>query len=359
MIIDTLSLRNFRLFEDANISFSERTTMLVGVNGEGKSTILDAISLLLSCYVGGFDGLGVRTIAQSDIRHVTHKSGSSYENVSQLPVEIAATGSLDGDVVSWRGVKLKDTPQSYSPSAYEQMTQVSSRHQQRLREGDKTLALPLIAHYGIGRQWKREPSKKKRESTLRQTFRRLSAYDDCLDAHLTDTTLAAWYERMTFKTLQRGSDIPEFSAVRHALSNGLRTLTGFETIEFQSNLDTHELDIIYVDDGLPVRVITSQLSDGYRVAFNLFADIAYRAAMLNPQLGDSVLDKTEGIVLIDEIELHLHPKWQQIVLADLATTFPRMQFVVTTHAPSVIASVNENQLVIVDGGDMQALDGTH
>jgi predicted ATP-binding protein involved in virulence len=89
------------------------------------------------------------------------------------------------------------------------------------------------------------------------------------------------------------------------------------------------------------------------MVFNLFADIAYRAAMLNPQLGDSVLDKTEGIVLIDEIELHLHPKWQQIVLADLASTFPRMQFVVTTHAPSVIASVNENQLVIVDGGDIQ------
>ena len=254
MIIDDLSLRNFRLFEDANISFSERVTVLVGVNGAGKSTILDAMSLLLSCYVGGFDGLGVRKIAQSDIRHVTHKSGSSYENVSQLPVEIAATGSLDGDVVSWRGVKLKDTPQSYSPSAYEQMTQVSNSHQQRLREGDETLALPLIAHYGIGRQWKREPSKKKRGGRLRQTFRRLSAYDDCHDAHLTDTTLAAWYERMTFKTLQRGSDIPEFSAVRHALSNGLRTLTGFETIEFQSNLDTHELDIIYVIMGCPLEL---------------------------------------------------------------------------------------------------------
>ena len=89
------------------------------------------------------------------------------------------------------------------------------------------------------------------------------------------------------------------------------------------------------------------------MVFNLFADIAYRAAMLNPQLGDSVLDKTEGIVLIDEIELHLHPKWQQTVLADLAATFPRMQFVITTHAPSVIASANESQLVIVDGGDMQ------
>ena len=225
--------------------------------------------------------------------------------------------------------------------------------QQRLRDGDETLTLPLIAYYGTGRLWKREPSKKKRESKLRQTFRCLSAYDDCLGAHLTDTTLAAWYERMTFKTLQRDSDIPEFSAVRCAVSNGLRTLRGFETIEFQSNLDTHELDIIYEDNGLSVRVASSQLSDGYRVALNLFADIAYGAATLNPQLGDAVLDKTEGIVLIDEIDLHLHPKWQQIVLADLANSFPRMQFVVTTHAPSVIASANESQLVIVDGGDIQ------
>jgi len=349
MIIDCLKLHNFRLFEDVELQLNSRTCVLVGINGAGKSTLLDAMCILLSCYVGGFDGLGVRRIAQSDIRHVTHKSGSFYENVSQLPVEISAVGTLGGSSLVWKSAKLKDSPQSSSPSAYAEMTQLAKEHQLRLREGDDTLALPLIAYYGTGRLWKRETSKQRRERRLQATFRRLSVYEDCLDAHLTDTTLATWFERMTIKYLQRGGDMPEFTAVRKALSNGLQTLTGFSKVEFQSNFDTHELEVIYEDGDRVERIPSSQLSDGYRVALNLFADIAYRAAQLNPQLGDSVLAETEGIVLIDEIDLHLHPQWQQLVLSDLAITFPRIQFVVTTHSSSVIASAEGCQLVVVDG----------
>ncbi len=348
MIIDSLKLHNFRLFEDVELQLNERVCVVVGINGAGKSTLLDAMCILLSCYVGGFDGLGVRRIAQSDIRHVTYKSGSFYENVSQLPVEIAAAGSIGDTPVAWKSLKLKDSPQSSSPSAYEEMTRLAGEHQIRLREGDGNLVLPLIAYYGTGRLWKREASKKKRESQVQTTFRRLSAYEDCLDAHLTDTTLAAWYERMTIKNLQRGGDTPEFAAVRAALSNSLRTLTGFSKVEFQSNFDTHELEVIYEDGDRVERIPSSQLSDGYRVALNIFADIAYMAAQLNPQLGESVLAATEGIVLIDEIDLHLHPQWQQLVLSDLASTFPRVQFVVTTHASSVIASAEGCQLVVVD-----------
>ncbi|MEE1159591.1 MAG: AAA family ATPase, partial [Atopobiaceae bacterium] len=227
MIIDCLKLHNFRLFEDVELQLNSRTCVLVGINGAGKSTLLDAMCILLSCYVGGFDGLGVRRIAQSDIRHVTHKSGSFYENVSQLPVEISAVGTLGGSSLVWKSAKLKDSPQSSSPSAYAEMTQLAKEHQLRLREGDDTLALPLIAYYGTGRLWKRETSKQRRERRLQATFRRLSVYEDCLDAHLTDTTLATWFERMTIKYLQRGGDMPEFTAVRKALSNGLQTLTGF------------------------------------------------------------------------------------------------------------------------------------
>ena len=71
--------------------------------------------------------------------------------------------------------------------------------------------------------------------------------------------------------------------------------------------------------------------------------------MLNPQLQGDVLAKAEGIVLIDEVDLHLHPKWQQLVLADLNRIFPKLQFVVTTHAPSVIASVRDGRLIAIDG----------
>jgi predicted ATP-binding protein involved in virulence len=349
MFIDSLALRNFRLFEETTVGFHDRTSVIVGINGAGKSTILDAMGILLSCYVGGFDGLGARRISQSDIRHVTRKIGSTYENMPQLPVKISANGSIGSTPVSWGSVKLKDSPQSSSPSAYDEISKIAAEHQVRLREGDESLSLPLIAYYGTGRLWKRDPSKKRVESRLHAPFRRLAAYDDCLDAHLTDTSLVAFYERMSYKHFLQGEVPPEYAAVRSALKKGLETLTGLSLEAVFVNFDTHELEITFEDAGIPVRTTASQLSDGYRVALNMFADIAYRAATLNPQLGNAALAETEGIVLIDEVDLHLHPQWQQLVLKDLADTFPRLQFVVTTHAPSVISSTSDSQLIIVDG----------
>jgi predicted ATP-binding protein involved in virulence len=154
---------------------------------------------------------------------------------------------------------------------------------------------------------------------------------------------------MSYKHLLQGEVPPEYAAVRSALKKGLEALTGLSLEAVFVNFDTHELEITFEDAGIPVRTTASQLSDGYRVALNMFADIAYRAATLNPQLGNAALAETEGIVLIDEVDLHLHPQWQQLVLKDLADTFPRLQFVVTTHAPSVISSTSDSQLIIVDG----------
>ena len=351
MLIDSLALHNFRLFKDLEINFDSRMSVIVGVNGSGKSSVLDAMGILLSCYTGGFDGHGATKIAQSDIRHDTHVNGGMFENVPQLPVRIGASGTIGRESVSWKSEKAKNSPQSGSPSAYREITQLASDFQNHLRDGNAAMRLPLVAYYGTGRLWKQSPSQKKANGQLEATFGRLSAYDGCLDAHLTDTTLSTWFERMTYKSLQQGSDIPTFAAVRCAVETALKALTGFEKLTVQSNLDTHELDVMYEEDGVPMRVRSSQLSDGYRVILNLFADIAYRAAVLNPQLGDAVLSETEGIVLVDEIDLHLHPQWQQRVLADLADTFPKMQFVVTTHAPAVISSVRDGSLIVVCGNE--------
>ena len=90
------------------------------------------------------------------------------------------------------------------------------------------------------------------------------------------------------------------------------------------------------------------MSDGYRGTLSLFADIAYRMAMLNPALGDRVLE-TPGVVMIDEIDLHLHPRWQARILEDLVRIFPNVQFIVTTHSPVVVASVPRGNIRVLDG----------
>ena len=84
----------------------------------------------------------------------------------------------------------------------------------------------------------------------------------------------------------------------------------------------------------------------------MIADIAYRMAVLNPQLLENALVQTPGVILIDEVDLHLHPVWQQRILADLTTIFPAVQFIVTSHAPSVINSVRKENILILSHGNV-------
>ena len=74
-------------------------------------------------------------------------------------------------------------------------------------------------------------------------------------------------------------------------------------------------------------------------------------AVLNPQLLGQVCTETDGIVLIDEVDLHLHPTWQQQILKDLTEIFPKVQFIVTTHAPAVISTVKSENVIMLDAGE--------
>lgn len=89
-----------------------------------------------------------------------------------------------------------------------------------------------------------------------------------------------------------------------------------------------------------------EMSDGYRSVLSMVADIAHRMAVLNPQLGDAILE-TPGVIIIDEVELHLHPGWQKQILKDLTSVFPNIQFIVSTYSPEVIASYKEANLILL------------
>lgn len=93
----------------------------------------------------------------------------------------------------------------------------------------------------------------------------------------------------------------------------------------------------------------ARLSDGYRNYFWLFLEIAWRAYVLNPYLGEHAAAETNGIVMIDEVDLHLHPKWQQRIVGILASAFPKIQFVITTHSPIVLGSVKDGQVIRLEG----------
>ena len=99
------------------------------------------------------------------------------------------------------------------------------------------------------------------------------------------------------------------------------------------------------------------LSDGQRGLIAMVADIARRACLLNPHLEDKVLEETPGIVLIDELDLHLHPKWQRSIVKNLKKTFPKIQFIATTHSPQIIGECKTDEIdrvirVTEQGGEL-------
>ncbi len=116
----------------------------------------------------------------------------------------------------------------------------------------------------------------------------------------------------------------------------------------------------HVDHGV---LEVGQLSDGVRNMIALVADIAYRMARINSDLGRDAAKKTPGLVLIDEVDMHLHPEWQQVVLKTLTLAFPGVQFVLTTHSPQVITSLHRENVRLLDenlsGEEVAAVPSAH
>ena len=196
-----------------------------------------------------------------------------------------------------------------------------------------------------------------------ETNNRLNGYLNCMGGTANIKLMMNWFLKMTVQKYQNQElnlgDIPELEAVYSAMETCYRRITGCDYVKMQYNMGTKALDVAYKDaSGNIMRMPINQLSDGYKSTISLVADIAYRMAVLNPQLLGSVCSQTDGIVLIDEVDLHLHPEWQQQILADLTAIFPKVQFIVTTHAPAVISSVEQECVRVLHNNqiDLPALE---
>lgn len=357
MFLKSMVLHNFRCFSELEVNFNNRLTVIVGNNGAGKSTVLEAATIAAGTLTSAMDGLTNYGIKKSDAHYKCFDLGSNVDVQPQFPVEITATGEIEGEKKIWSR-NLKSANSRGGLASAKELTAVAEKYQERMRSGDKELKLPIISYYGTGRLWDQHREKK---SNTFEKNNRSNGYIDSLDGAANDKLMMKWFQKMTMQQLQRSQEIPEFTAVKMAMEQVFASITGFADVKVQFNLDTGDIDIVYFDkNNEHVRIPVSQLSDGYKCTISLIADIAYRMAILNPQLLDKVLTETEGIVLIDEIDLHLHPTWQKRILKDLMNIFPKVQFIVSTHAPEVINSVKSDSIVILkDNTVFLAADETY
>lgn len=344
MFLKKLVLHNFRCFSNLEVNFSNRLTVVAGDNGAGKSTILEAAAIAAGTLTYAMDGLTNYGICKGDALNKCFDLGSNVDVQPQFPVEITATGNVGGKEVTWSRA-LNSARGRNSLVSAKAITEIAELYQQKMRNGDRELLLPIISYYGTERLWNQYRDKK--NDTFEKNSRS-NGYIDSLGGAANHKLLLKWFRKMTIQQVQRGQEIPEFTAVRRAMEKVFSSVTGFLDVKVEFNLDTGEIDLVYLNqENYHVRTSVSQLSEGYKFTVSLIADIAYRMAILNPQLLDKALERTEGIVLIDEIDLHLHPRWQKRILKDLLEVFPGVQFIVSTHAPEVINSVKSDSVIIL------------
>lgn len=357
MFLNSIVLHNFRRFEKLEVHLRNRLSVIVGGNGTGKSTILEAATIAAGTLTAAMDGLTNYGIKKDDAHCKYFDIGSVVDVQPQFPVEIFAEGTVNGKNINWART-LNSAKGRGSLANAKELTEIATEYQERMRSGDVSLKLPIISYYGTGRLW--DQHREKKNDTFEKNTRS-NGYIDSLDGAANDKLMMKWFQKMTIQQYQRNQSLPEFTAVCKAMEQCFQSVTGYSDVKVQYNLDTKEIDVIYKDlKENYARIPMTQLSDGYRCTISLIADIAYRMAILNPQLLDHVLEETEGIVLIDEVDLHLHPSWQQRILKDLLSIFPKVQFIVTTHAPAVINSVDSDSLIILkDDEAITAPDETY
>ncbi|MBW3081724.1 AAA family ATPase [Bifidobacterium saguinibicoloris] len=371
MLLRSLRVHNYRKFEDLTVDFMPagaesdadggdgvetssrrrpgQLAVLVGDNGSGKTAIVDAAVVALGTYLVKFPDVKAPSILKDDVRWsvVTAPDTSTEEFQQRFPVTIEATGDVMGhDHLTWRREKHSERGTT-TVSGAKSMVDIGDRDQQKVRE-TANIHLPLIACYGTDRLWPRDRQKWATHSTAYlQARTRFNGYDGCLDHEVSIKQMSAWFESMTAREYRKKIEIPEFQAVRHTIAESLRLLAGIEDAGI--DFDDGRLLVSYTaPDGMRLKDQPFEtLSDGYRAVIGMVADIARRMAQLNPFFGKDAIKVTPGVVLIDEVDLHLHPKWQERILDVLTTLFPQIQFIVTTHSPLVISTVRAEELRII------------
>lgn len=360
MHISKIHLQNFRCYTDFSMEFGKNLTVIVAENGRGKTAILDGLAIALAPYLTAFPGIKARNFQENDVRMVLESNTDADALRIQrmkylLPIVVEAeVETAEGENIIWKR-EMKSLHGRTTSADAKVVSEYGEKLAKALNEADDAkLVLPVLGYYGTSRMWN--------DSSLLATDKKIdlsrtSGYVECLEPSGSYNTFGQWFRYATMSALEYDRVIAEkqlteknpyrmiLKAVTNAVIRCIRSM-GWDDLKY--SFAAQNLLISHPKKGeLPLEA----LSDGARSVISMAADIAYRMARLNPDLGEDVAQKTPGVVLIDEVDMHLHPSWQQTVVHDLTTAFPMVQFIMTTHSPQVLTSVPAEAIRILHWDD--------
>ena len=340
---------NYRCFEELRLSLEKDTTVLFAENGGGKTALLTALAMGLAVFQRGTP----RTLKLDPRRDPTMRTLDEKGRREPVgPCKVAWTAAVgESESVAW------------STAAHPASGRTTNQRQpilealERLRvPGDRW---PLFAWYGVDRLARRRSGRRR----IELMGDRWEAYASALDPNLDEAPLLQWLQdELLGDVVRRQQEEPERFFHAAVMEAAVRATPRIINAWYDP---VAQGPVVRFDNGHVAP--WSELSDGYHLFIALVADIARRAVMLNEFDGADAPARVEGVVLIDELDLHLHPRWQRVALPRLRRAFPRLQLIVTTHSPQVLSSVDNRQVrrlfdgklqefpVLVEGRDTNAI----
>ena len=333
-----IRLDNYRCFEALTLSLEADATVLFAENGGGKTALLTALAMGLSAFLHGTPK-PLELDRHRDPRVRTLDEAGRREPVGTC--EIIWTAEVgDGQVATW---SARADPRARRRISNKRQSLVDALEHIRV-PGERW---PLCAWYGVDRLG-RPPANRK----VARSGDRWEAYESSLDPSLDEAPLLQWLQdEMLGDVARKQHGQPERLLHTTVMAAVAKATPGVAAAWYDA---AEQGPIMRFEDGHVAP--WSQLSDGYHVYIALVADIARRAVMLNQFDGRKAPALVEGVVLIDELDLHLHPRWQRVAFAGLRAVFPQLQFIVTTHSPQVLSSFENRQVRRLSQGQLQQGD---
>jgi predicted ATP-binding protein involved in virulence len=379
MEIRKIRLNNVGRFTDLEVAFAptekhaSKVTVFVGNNGAGKTTILKSIATSLSWLVARIrtEGGSGTSISEDLITNSTP--------TASIEVDVADTtqpGHSTPAVYSWTLARTRKGRISRASSELGDSTKLADHYRNHFNIVDENASLPLIVSYAVERSVIDIPlTMRKSKLPLDQ----IDGYDNALSGSVDFGRFFEWFREKEdtenettipsavlehlkkivsapndhllseLKKMHFASRDTQLTAVRSAIT---AFMPGFSNLRVQRQPRLH----MAIDKGERTLNV-SQLSQGEKSMMALVGDIARRLAMMNPALANPL--EGTGVVLIDEVDLHLHPKWQRHLIHQLTATFPHCQFILTTHSPLVISDTKDILCYVLDDGELEERNGLY